>query len=34
MAKRVFVVVDTDNAKALKSFINEQRADDWAYKYL
>jgi len=30
---RVFVVVDIDNAKALRAFVSETKADDWAMEY-
>ena len=32
MAK-IFVVIDTDNAKGIKAFVNERLADDYAYEY-
>lgn len=31
--KKVFVVLDTDNGKALKAFASEHRANDYADDY-
>lgn len=30
---RIFVVVDTDNARAIKAFADEQKADDFGTEY-
>ena len=31
--KRIFVVLDTDSGKALKAFVSENRANDYADDY-